>query len=391
VVEHPAEGLPLAGRPARAPLQLPPRGAQHRAEEARHRPRSEKEGVGILFRTRRGVRLSVRGEHTRLPLSRTAFGLAAFSFALRRLVRRRLGEDREPELATGQRPAHLFFEPAHRYPRGPPDPSGTGAVAHQRHRDERVGLHPGEPALAVGDEQLRTAPPRALESEQRPGLARGHPQGLADVAREIGVAPTAEPPVLRHREERRRDLGVEPLLAGDGPAQAGVELEGIGVLQAQGQRLHERRQLPRAGRALVEHAHVCPPPDCGGSCGNPGSGRTTSESSCRHGRANGISRIVPPPGYRPLSGFILVCQRAQNGRRRWPATKKARPGYNRTGPRLPPYRLMGKGRFGRECGLRKTMTWAMSSSSLSFDPRLRRFPSIGIHTTANRQIHPPFG
>jgi hypothetical protein len=41
--------------------------------------------------------------------------------------------------------------------------------------------------------------------------------------------------------EPARDLRVDPLLLGDGPAQARVDLEGIGMLRPRDQRAYERR------------------------------------------------------------------------------------------------------------------------------------------------------
>ena len=119
----------------------------------------------------------------------------------------------------------------------------------RQHRKQGVGLHPGEPPIPVGLPEQPRPPPRALQSQERPRLARRDSQPLAGVLIHGGEAGGAVEPTLRNAQQQWPHLRLQTLLEGHRTAQTLVELEGIRALETDDQRCEEGRKLRlRCGR-----------------------------------------------------------------------------------------------------------------------------------------------
>ncbi len=148
-----------------------------------------------------------------------------------------------------ERLLHVLLEAAHRHGTGPVDPGALVRGGDRQHRKQGVGLHPGEPPIPVGLPEQPRPPPRALQSQESPRLARRDPELLAGVLIHGGEAGGAVEPTLGNAEKQPPHLRLQTLLEGDRTAQALVELEGIGALETDDQRCEEGRKLHlRGGR-----------------------------------------------------------------------------------------------------------------------------------------------
>src|SRR3990172_12016428 len=108
-------------------------------------------------------------------------------------------------------------------------------------------LDPRETPLTIRSKERRACGSRAFEPQQCPQLAGRDAEPLARPllhasmpAREIGAT-------ARNRSEEWARLRPEPLLERDCPAQARVELEGVGGSEALDQRAHGCRLLRERG------------------------------------------------------------------------------------------------------------------------------------------------
>ena len=113
-----------------------------------------------------------------------------------------IGKQGRIEGARSERVIHVVFEPADRHARGVFHPDHMEALRpgreHERHESLRLGHGVATRTPRSGERRRRDT--RALEAEQRAGLARRHPEPLVRVAVE---AAEAEVEVVRPRRNSR--------------------------------------------------------------------------------------------------------------------------------------------------------------------------------------------
>jgi len=133
-----------------------------------------------------------------------------------------------------ERPLDVGVEAAQRDTPGPayPGRADRGRDAQQQHRQQRVGLNPGEASLAVGATQGRHAVARALEAHQRLGPARRHSQMGTHVGVEAAESQRGVETALGDRAQQRPQARLQPLLEGHDAAQAAVQFEGVRLGEA---------------------------------------------------------------------------------------------------------------------------------------------------------------